>query len=90
MEDLFEQIFKPIIRFSIGFLRLLLFIGWELMVEIIGRTIGWGFYRIISLGRFPKKRLNELEEATFLVKLLVEMTGLLLLLVLIVILSRLV
>jgi hypothetical protein len=56
MEEIAESIFKPFIRLIVGFLRVLLFIGWDLLVEYVGWIIGWTFYRFLSFGQFPKEK----------------------------------
>ncbi len=76
MEELVELVGRSIIKFFIGFLRVLLFIGWELFFEYVGWSVGWAFYRMLSLGRFPKVSLGDLEKASTGTALLVEFTGL--------------
>ena len=60
-------------------LRALWWLAWDFGVETIGWSIGWGFYRGVSAGRFPRERLGEQDEASVGVALLVQVTGLLLL-----------
>lgn len=65
--------------FLVGVLRLLWWLAWELMVETIGWTIGWFFWRMVSLGRFPAEGLGEQEAAPWTTHLALQVTGLALL-----------
>ena len=58
-------------------LRALWWLAWDFGVETIGWSIGWGSWRLLSAGRFPRERLGEQDEAPGGVALLVEATGLL-------------
>jgi hypothetical protein len=90
MEELVEVVGRSIVKFVIGFLRVLLFIGWELFFEFVGWSIGWAFYRVVSFGRFPKVSIGDLEKVSTGTALLVELTGLAVLAGLIYLLSQLV
>lgn len=57
-------------------LRALWWLAWDLLVEGIGWTIGWVFYRALTFGRFPDFGVNEQENASYPLRLSVELTGL--------------
>ena len=76
MDELIGDIFRPILRFLYGFLRVLLYIGWDLLVAHVGWTIGWIFYRTMTFGLFPKEKLRELDRCSWGKALFIELTGL--------------
>jgi hypothetical protein len=65
--------------FLAAVLRGLWWLAWDFGVETIGWSIGWGFYRLATGGRFPRERLGEQDEASSGVAVFVEVTGLVLL-----------
>jgi hypothetical protein len=75
MEEIAEHIFKPFIRLIVGILRVLLFLGWDLLFEYVGWSVGWAFYRLVSFGKFPSESWSELEQASLFTRLIVELTG---------------
>jgi hypothetical protein len=60
-------------------LRALWWLAWDFGVETIGWSIGWGFYRLATAGRFPCERLGDQDEASSGTAFLVEATGLVIL-----------
>lgn len=60
-------------------LRTLWWLGWDFCVRTIGWSIGWVFFRIVTLGRFPSEGFRQVDEAPWFVGLLVEAFGLALL-----------
>ncbi|WP_196139744.1 hypothetical protein [Aliikangiella sp. G2MR2-5] len=76
MEELAEGLFKAMLRVLSGGLRVLLFIGWDLMVERVGWTIGWCFYRAVTFGKFPTENVDEIDKAPMPTQLFVEFSGL--------------
>lgn len=49
MEDLFDDgLLRALLRMVLGLLRVLLFIGWDLLFEQVGWFVGWLFYQGIS------------------------------------------
>lgn len=77
MEDLFDDgLLRALLRMVLGLLRVLLFIGWDLLFEQVGWFVGWLFYRGISFGRFPEQQLSEQDRASTGTAILVEFTGL--------------
>ena len=63
----------------VAVLRGLWWLGWEFYVQTVGWSIGWLFLRVLTLGRFPEEGLGEVDGASPLRALLVEVTGLALL-----------
>jgi hypothetical protein len=63
----------------VAVLRALWWLAWDFGVETIGWSIGWGFYRLATGGRFTHERLGEQDEAGSGVALFVEVTGLVIL-----------
>jgi hypothetical protein len=76
LDDVADDVGKPLVRFVISCLRFLLYLGWDWGVETIGWSVGWCFYRAISLGTFPKEKWEEQDNATLSTVLTVEFTGL--------------
>ena len=72
MDDLFSEALGPLFR---GLFRIGRFLVWELLFESIGWTIGWMFWRGVTLGRFPRVKWSELEQADFVTSLVVEGSG---------------
>ncbi len=60
----------------VGALRLMWWLAWDLLVETIGWTIGWFFWRMVSVGRFPCEGLGQQEEAPWTTHWLLQATGL--------------
>ncbi len=60
----------------LGVLRVLWWLAWDFFVETIGWTIGWCVLRLLTLGRYPKERLSELDHAPTATAIFVEMVGL--------------
>ena len=67
--------------------RALLWVGWDLLFRTVGWSVGWLFWRAITLGRFPDAGIKDVDETSFGHSLLVEFTGLALLAGLVVFLS---
>ena len=60
-------------------LRALWWLGWDFCVRTGGWSIGWVLLRAITLGRFPKEGIHQVDNAPWFLGLLVEVLGLLLL-----------
>ena len=80
MEEVAGDLLKPIARIFLAIVRALIWLSWELMIQIIGWSIGWVICRAISFGCFPKENISEVDGAPIMVALIVEMIGLALLL----------
>ena len=76
LDDIADDFAKPILKLVILCLRGLLFLGWDFCVETVGWTIGWWFYRAITLGKFPTEKWEEQENAPLILALSIEFTGL--------------
>jgi len=76
MDELAEGAFRPILKLLLMILRGLSFVAWELLVEYVGWSIGWAFYRVVTFGKFPSSGWRELENASTPLALFVEFTGL--------------
>ena len=77
MEDLFDDgLLRALLRIILGLLRILLFIGWELLVEQVGWYVGWCFYRTLTFGHFPAEKISDQERASVGTAIIVEFTGL--------------
>lgn len=63
----------------VAVLRVLWWLGWDFAFCTIGWSIGWCFFRVITLGRFPAEALGELDDAPWIVVALVDTVGLTLL-----------
>jgi len=57
MIELEDIILKPLAMC----LRFLLWLGWDLFIHTIGWSIGWSFFRIITIGHFPTQAISGLE-----------------------------
>lgn len=79
MDEILGDLLRPVLRLFLGFLRLLQFLAWDLLVSYIGWSLGWTFYRIITFGAFPREGLGDLESCSWWKAILVELTGLALL-----------
>lgn len=83
-DDIFDGgLLKGVARIFLAFLRALLFIGWDLLFEVVGWTIGWPIYRALSFGRFPKEHIRNHEGAAWFTCLVVDLTGLAILVIVI-------
>ena len=77
IDDIFDGgLLKAAARIVLAVLRALLFIGWDLLFEVVGWTIGWPVYRVLSFGRFPKEHIRNHEAASWFTCLVVDLTGL--------------
>ncbi|MCM5682333.1 hypothetical protein M8A51_22625 [Schlegelella sp. S2-27] len=76
MDDVLEMLLRPIAKLLLALLRGLLWLGWELMFETIGWTVGWLLCRLLSAGRWPRQRWSQQDEAPGGVALVVELIGL--------------
>ncbi len=57
-------------------LRMLLWLCWELCVEIICWSIGWVVCRTLTFGKLPNVKLSEIDSLHWAEALVVEMIGL--------------
>lgn len=60
-------------------LRACWWLGWDFSVRTVGWSIGWMALRAATLGWFPREGIRRLDDAPWLLGLLVELLGLTLL-----------
>jgi|TARA_Y100000296_G_scaffold7231_1_gene8659 hypothetical protein len=76
MEELVtEGIIKAGLRIILIILRVIYFIGWELFVEYVGWAVGWCICRVITIGHYPKYKINSYEDAPLSTVLVVNGIG---------------
>ena len=75
MEDAAEGIIKVVLKGLLSFIRLLVYVSWELMYEKISWYLGWPVVRIITLGYFPREGISEEENAPLFIHFLVSLIG---------------
>ena len=78
MEELVEGTFKLIARLLLPLLRVIIWIVWELMCEMVLWYIGWIFLRIFTFGYYPKEGFAEEDKAllhTFVFTMLVGLSA---------------
>jgi hypothetical protein len=68
--------FSDLLRPIAYILRFLLWLGWDFFVHTVGWSVGWGVFRVITLGQFPKEKISESDHAAFFVAFVVESVGL--------------
>lgn len=56
------------------------YLFWEVLFEVAGWCVGWTFFRIISLGTWPRQGILDQDRAGLWTALAVEVTGLILML----------
>ncbi len=71
MVDGVELLFRPLMMLG----RFLLWLVWELFVEMFAWSIGWAVCRTITFGTWPKARFNEQETLYWWEAAIVEMIG---------------
>ena len=75
MEEVVAEAGRPLFRLFFYIFRGILWLAWDLSIQIIGWSVGWFFLRVISIGNFPKYKVSEQENAPFGQALLVELLG---------------
>lgn len=63
-------------RLVLSLLRGFWWLAWDFAVQTIGWTIGWLFWRVVTVGRFPREALGDIDEAPWFTRLIVDLTGL--------------
>ncbi|KZN61743.1 hypothetical protein [Pseudoalteromonas luteoviolacea] len=87
MTELFEGLFYTVARVVLGILRLLHFLAWHIGFSTVGWSIGWYFYRSLSIGFFPRESLDDEESCHWFKALVIELSGLMILISVIKVLS---
>lgn len=88
MDELAEGLLSVVARFLITTLKVVRFIAWDLLFEVIGWAIGWSFLRLVTFGRFPKQGWRGVDDAHGLLAFTVELLGISIICLTIMLLSR--
>lgn len=70
-----EGILKAGFRIILIILRVIYFISWELFVEYVGWVVGWCICRVMTIGHYPKYKINSNEDEPLLTVLVVNGIG---------------
>jgi hypothetical protein len=65
----------PVESFLLPVLRFLVWVVWDLVLEVVLRSVGWLALRSVTLGRYPREGLLELREASGTTEAVVVVTG---------------
>jgi hypothetical protein len=76
MVDLLELLSRPAASMVLGILRALWWLSWDFFVQTVSWSIGWLILRTLTMGHFPPERLGNIDEAHWLHRLVVDLTGL--------------
>ena len=57
-------------------LRALWWLGWDVLVQTVGWSIGWPIVRALTLGHFPRARFGDVHLAHWMQEIIVEAVGL--------------
>ncbi len=79
MEDIADGLMRPILKLLAAVLRVMWFLISEILGEILLWGVGWCFWRAISFGRYPKQGISEADQASVATEVIVQITGLILL-----------
>ena len=74
-----EGLLRTILRLLQGILRVVLFIAWDLMIEVVAWYAGWCLLRVVSLATYPKENISEYENASTSTAIIVVIAGFVLL-----------
>jgi len=75
MEEVVAEAGRPLLRLFYYIFRGLLWLAWDLSIEIIGWSIGWGALRVITLGKYPHYQFSEQDKAPPWQAILIELFG---------------
>ncbi len=75
MEEVVAEAGRPLFRLFYYIFRGLLWLAWDLSVEIISWSIGWGILRIITFGKYPQYQFSEQDKASPWQAILIEFFG---------------
>ncbi|MCB1896219.1 MAG: hypothetical protein H6945_13830 [Zoogloeaceae bacterium] len=90
MEELVEGAVRACLRLASLTVRVLIWLIWDLWFEIVAWYVGWPVARLLTLGRLPRESIGEHHAAGSLTVVLVGALGLVCLLALASVLTRLV
>lgn len=63
-------------KLVLGLLRGLWWLTWDFMIQTIGWAIGWIVWRVITVGHFPHEPFGGMDDASWVSRLIVDLTGL--------------
>ncbi|NOT18012.1 MAG: hypothetical protein HOP20_08115 [Sulfuriferula sp.] len=72
MIDIDDIVLKP---FAL-FLRFLFWLGWDMLIQTIGWSVGWIFFRVVTVGHFPTVTIRGLANVNPYLAAFIELTGL--------------
>ncbi|MBL4898708.1 MAG: hypothetical protein JKX76_03555 [Colwellia sp.] len=75
MDDIIEGAFKGLLRVLYFIVRAMVWLIWDLWVEIIGWYVGWPIVRVVTLNQFPSEGINEHSKASILTDFIVCIVG---------------
>lgn len=75
MDDLISLLLKPLLLVLLWLFRVVFFIVVEVVHGYITWAVGWCFYRLLSLGRYPKVGVWQDDRASIATALLVSLSG---------------
>jgi len=75
MEEIVTEVGRPLVRLFFYIFRGILWLAWDLSVQIIGWGVGWFFLRILTIGNFPKYQISDQENSPFWQAILIELFG---------------
>jgi len=75
MEEVVTEAGRPFFRLFYYIFRGLLWLAWDLSIEIIGWTIGWIILRMVTIGKYPQFQLSEQDKVPLWQALSIEFLG---------------
>lgn len=75
MEEVVAEAGRPLFRLFFYICRGILWLAWDLSLQIIGWSVGWFFLRVITVGNFPKYQVAEQKSAPIWQAILIELCG---------------
>lgn len=75
MEELIEILLKGFIHTMGLLVRFLLFLAWDLLIEIVAWYVGWPICRLFTFGRYPEDKINAFDEASTQSQIIVCIVG---------------
>ena len=76
-DNVFEPLVRPVLALLHWFFRSLLYIACELGLRVIGWSVGWYLWRLLTFGHFPSAGLRDEALTSRRISVPVELSGLL-------------
>lgn len=89
MEEIAEGALKGLLRLLGILVRAMVWLIWDLCFETIAWYVGWPICRALSFGKLPRQAITEYGAASYLAGMLVSTTGLVTLIALATLLTKL-